>query len=503
MQQFQSQLPIPIFDLKSSLSVGLNDDGNLDELVHLLGGCTSSYLPIPTDDGDDDDLSELGSGSDSTVVQRPHEIICPDVTDSNFIFDPKNHTDLIREGKSMPRPRYRHSTVGINGHIWVLGGKDVDGQVINEIDVYDSVREQWRTLSTGLDRIQVDDDDDDSHEYDDASDFCVFDVGSDLFIAGGFDSDFNALDHTIMIDTDASLASDTLVYHIKSQMNLPRGGCSAVSHGNLAFIVGGFTSEDGFCEAMTSVEIYDFMTDTWTEMEKNLMIGRANPGLFYYKSNVIAFGGETRGTFDLETGRCIDQFHIMDGLTVTMNRKTPHRLTFPITTKNIEILPLSHGHVDFSQPWKTKKTNLYNHGKVGFSLMSYPSIDSVFMFGGAWHNLDMIINSPSSGNCFTLSSDIELYINPLDAVDRFLNLVLILSLFVSFVLFVILMNRCRNKDNSGNGEGDTTKQKEHGGLIRNEHLWGGDVFSSDLYLEEQEWGKRTSMTNNVELKQIT
>ena len=353
MQQLQSQLPIPITDLKSSLSVGLNDDGELDELVHLLGGCISPYLPIPTDN-DDDDRQELGSGTHITVVQRPHEIVCPDVTDSNFIFDPKNHTELIREGKPMPRPRYRHTTIGINGHIWVLGGKDEDGQVIHEIDVYDSVREQWRTLSTGLDEIQVDDDGY-FHEYNDVSDFCVFDIGSDIFIAGGFDSEFIALAHTIMIDTDASLASDTLVYHIKSQMNVPRGSCSAISHANLAFVVGGFTSEDGFCEAMKSVEVYDSMSDSWTEMGNDLIIGRANLGLFYYESSIIAFGGEIRGTFDLETGRCIDQFHIMDGFTVEMNKKTPHRLTFPVTTKNIEVLPLSHGHPDFSQPWTTKK----------------------------------------------------------------------------------------------------------------------------------------------------
>ena len=134
--------------------------------------------------------------------------------------------------------------------------------------------------------------------------------------------------------------------------------------------------------------------------------------------------------------------------------------------------------------------------------MSYPSIDSVFMFGGAWYNIDMIINFPSSGNCFTLSSDIELYINPLNAVGRLLNLILVLSLCVSFVIIVLQMNRCRNKDNNSIDEkGDNIIQNEHGGLIQNGQLWGGDVFSSDLYLEEQEWGK--TMANNVELKQIT
>lgn len=369
MPEFHDELPIAIAGLQSSVSVGMNEDGELDELVHLLGGCSSPYLPVSKAIQHEQENNKEhyydGSYSSSSsisasIVNNPHEIICPNVSDTSLLFDPKNHTEDVRWGKPMPRPRHRHSTIGINGQVWVIGGRDQNGNVIYEIDVYDSIREKWRTLSSGLDSIQIAVEADSPKKYNSnyiygVSDACIFNIGSYLFITGGFDSRYDALDLAIMIDTDKSLEIDELVYQVRSSLNIPRGGCSAVSHADFAFVVGGFTNEDGYCKAMASVEVYDFKSDLWTQMENELSIGRANLGLFWYNSNIVAFGGEYRGSFDENTGRCIDEFQVMNGMTLGMNRLLPNRLTFPVASDKIEMLELPDSRPNFSQKWLMKK----------------------------------------------------------------------------------------------------------------------------------------------------
>lgn len=375
MTVFKYDLPIPMSGLKSTLSMGMNEDGELDEHIHLLGGCASPYVPLKTpsqqvyhneeeEEEAGDTIDTIDEGGSSIIVQNPHEIVCNDISDFHFIFDPKNHTSTIkiRQGPPMPRGRHKHSAIAVTNLIWVLGGRDESGHVIHEIDIYDGLKEQWKTLSTGLDSITIDgilDLDEYEYEYEYTygfSDACVFDIGSFIFITGGFDSEYNAMGFTIMIDTDASLETDKLVYEIKSSLNIPRGSCSAVSHANFAYVLGGFSDEDGYCEAMTSVEVYDFKSDSWTDMETGLNIGRANLASFWYQSKIVVVGGEYRGDFDDKTGRCLDDLQIMDGLTLGMNRKLPNRLTFPTSSRShIEILDLPDSRPDPSQLWYTKK----------------------------------------------------------------------------------------------------------------------------------------------------
>ena len=346
----KSQLPIPVSGLTSSLSVGLNDDGELDEIIHLLGGCLSGHIPTISDE-------RRAEGEESNFA---YDYMCPRISDLNFIFDPKNHTDPIRKGESMPRPRHRHASIAVNGFIWVLGGRDQNDFVINEIDIFDSIQGKWKTLETGLNEIQVLDPTQNDELGYEVSDQCVFESSGFIVMTGGFDSEYNALGHTIMIDPDASLEQNSLVYEIKSSLNTPRGSCGVASHANFAYIVGGFTDEDGFCEAMKSVEVYDLKKDIWTQMDNELMIGRANPGVFYYDSRIVAFGGENRGTFDIISEKCMDEYEAMDALSFEDNRMLPNRLAFPINANSIEVWELPDARPDDSVPWLTEKVNFLN-----------------------------------------------------------------------------------------------------------------------------------------------
>lgn len=155
-----------------------------------------------------------------------------------------------------------------------------------------------------------------------------------------------------------------------------------------------------------------------------------------------------------------------------------------------------------------------NNEKVRFSSFAYPSLSTVFIFGGALLNIDLIIDFPPSTStpcqdCYTLSSDINVYIDPLSASNiLLLNLILLSSLCLSFLIFVLLMKRCMNNKKHYGSTGGSQRQddlfqtNEKGMLMRNGELWGGDVFSSDLDLEELEWGEE-AFSRNVELRQIT
>ncbi len=406
MSEQHFQLPMPISGPTTSISMGLNDDGELDEVIFILGGCSSPYVPVP-------------SSSSSNNLPFSEEYQCPEISSTNFGFDPKNHTNvnidadaessannnaetevIIFSGREMPVPRHKHASLSIDGKIWIIGGRNGDDDVISQVDIYDSVQNKWLTLDSGLESIQVPNTDDpnnnnnndDMIDYVGISDHCMFNFGPTLFLTGGYDSNYVAVPHTILIDTIASLQSNNLVYKLVSPLNVARGGCAAVSHGGskgaLAYVSGGFTHEDGYCEAMSSVERYDVRSGQWVLLDTGkedaregvkydnnvnnklrntgLAIGRAHHSLFYYMGHIVAFGGEKRGTFDKSTGRCMDRYGAMEDLTLEMNRERPNRLTFPVDTDEVEILDLvddGNGPAEENDlvPWVTKKVCVCVH----------------------------------------------------------------------------------------------------------------------------------------------
>lgn len=123
-------------------------------------------------------------------------------------------------------------------------------------------------------------------------------------------------------------------------------------------------------------------------------------------------------------------------------------------------------------------------------MQSYPSLSSAFIFGGAWHNLDAITKSCDANNCFTLSSDVQEFVDPLTKDDLLFILIISASVLIALTLFVIVIKRWfRGKNGFGGNKDAISSIIEKGTLIQNNgHSWGGDVFSSDLDLEELEWG---------------
>jgi hypothetical protein len=82
-------------------------------------------------------LVYIAGGCDSPYVFDIHtaNFACGSISDSFFSFDPSQSTDHFASLPNLPRPRYRHSSVILNDQIWLVGGRDVHGNLIDSVDV--------------------------------------------------------------------------------------------------------------------------------------------------------------------------------------------------------------------------------------------------------------------------------------------------------------------------------------------------------------------------------
>lgn len=308
------KLPSPHFHQSHSVTIAGNDDGDLVRSICLFGGCRSPFVskPIRFDDG-----VEVSQYS------------CQDLSDSNMVLAPETDGYVIEEKAPMPRPRYRHSSVAINGKIWIVGGRDENDAIVNSFDIYDELHNKWSIINDGLDSIKIPGRTDYTYGI---SDHCSFAFGDLLFIVGGFDQNYESLKYVIAIQTTESIEQNRLVYSIRSPMNVPRGSCGVTTVGEFAFVAGGFTNEDGYCEAMQSSEVYDPKRDQWNLLSAPLKYGRARPSLLYLDHKIFIFGGEKRGEFDSSSGKCKGEERFRR---IEQNKMLPNRLTFPVESAEV------------------------------------------------------------------------------------------------------------------------------------------------------------------------
>jgi hypothetical protein len=326
-------LPVAHSHQSQARTLASNDDGNLVQSISLQGGCIG---PLRSS------LTILKDGTSAT------EYTCKDLSDANYIFAPQggslkedvSNTYAMEVKATMPRTRYRHSSSEIGGMLWVIGGVDALHNIVDEIDVYDVIRDEWITFDEGLSTIELPD----NSKYG-VMEHCSFILGAQIYLVGGFDHNIQSVGYTIAIDAIQSMNEHKLMYKVRSSMNVPRGACGATQFGNTAMVAGGFSSEDGYCEAIQSVELYNLQHDHWSVMQTPLEIGRARPNLIYSSEGtnpvVYAIGGERRGMFDLATGICKGDtigHERKEMNSLENNKMLPYRLTYPVN--QVEIMAI-------------------------------------------------------------------------------------------------------------------------------------------------------------------
>lgn len=111
-----------------------------------------------------------------------------------------------------------------------------------------------------------------------------------IYIVGGYDANYSSLDTMYRIDTTA--ANLTTSIQERANLDQPRGDVTAVFNGKAAFISGGFTHTNNFCQPLASVETYNPSSDDWLYIAP-LEIPRAEKVLVAVFEDIYAVGGET------------------------------------------------------------------------------------------------------------------------------------------------------------------------------------------------------------------
>jgi len=211
-----------------NMSVSRSDLGvsSLGNVIILTGGCLGPQSADPKD---------------------ACSFSCSVVTNIVEAFFPANNS-FVRLA-DMPRLRYRHSTEVINGLLYALGGRDIIGNIITQVDVYNFATNSWTTSS---------------YTYSDpsaTSDFSTFVRNNDIWLVGGYDYYYN-----ISSAVSTFSPSSGFTYNAITPMSDPRGDTCSTLYGNIIYVVDGFDPASGgnYTIPVSTLEIYDFTTGKWT-----------------------------------------------------------------------------------------------------------------------------------------------------------------------------------------------------------------------------------------------
>jgi len=160
--------------------------------------------------------------------------------------------------------------------MYVFGGRDINDNPIQQIDVYNYATDSWRTSLTTWSSV--------------ASDGVIALVGSKIYLIGGYTPDYNSLNSTWIFDT----VSETLALGnpTVSPLIISRGDACAVTVGTTIYVVGGYNS-DNFCAPLNSLEILDLTTGVWTEGPP-LHFARGSLSCGVQHGDFHAIGGEKK-----------------------------------------------------------------------------------------------------------------------------------------------------------------------------------------------------------------
>mmetsp|Transcript_44146 Transcript_44146/g.69032 ORF Transcript_44146/g.69032 Transcript_44146/m.69032 type:complete len:592 (+) Transcript_44146:44-1819(+) len=186
------------------------------------------------------------------------------------------------------RTARRNCGVGVlDGHLYAVGGRNENKQVMDNIERYDSKEDRWERVD---------------HSMRTARYFLAVGVlKGKLYIVGGVDRRNSSLKSVECYD------SVTGIWTPVASMSQPRYGCGAgVLNGKL-YVVGGTMEKNG--DYLESVERYDCESDSW-EYVASMSTSRYCCGVAVMKGKLYAVGGVDKGynklssveSFDPDTG---------------------------------------------------------------------------------------------------------------------------------------------------------------------------------------------------------
>ena len=305
----------------------------MDDLIYIAGGCDNANGNIPTN------LGHKGG------------FWCPSISNSLYVYSPSK--DTFTQLAELPRARFRHAAVAVNGRIWLIGGLNEGYDIVNKVDVFDTATGQWSTPGV-LDTV--------------TSDLAAFAHENTIYFAGGYK--WESIDRSLASDevrsfhsVDALVESDDENYVIKTKLNdrsldTPRGDVHAASWGPWVYVAGGFTTinaeDDNKCNPLSTVEMFDFEIGGHGQI-RPLLTARGDKGLVAMNGILFAIGGEVKENCDNERvaiAQVVDDAEAFDA-------------TNPLTSEWYSI-----GKI--------------NNDKFRFTTVAYPKLERIYTFGGQY-----------------------------------------------------------------------------------------------------------------------
>lgn len=259
-------MPYPVSDTTSNYMEGENGDGT-DGFIIITGGC-------------DDPLGNQRNKTEALKEINLDFFYCTSVTGKTLKFDPFENTFTAME--NAPEQRYRHAAAVYNGELYVIGGRDAMDNLVKEISSFNPKTNTWTKRGKLPDNIVT-------------SDLAAWTHRNYIYVAGGFDADYNAVGNTYRLDLTGGNVVDfeSMKYEERTPMKVPRGDMHAVTMWGKAYLAGGITHENEWCVGMRDTEVYDMGDDTW-ERWSSLTYGRADMAVSVLNGKIFASGGESK-----------------------------------------------------------------------------------------------------------------------------------------------------------------------------------------------------------------
>ena len=220
----------------------------------------------------------IAGGCDGKQIKTDWGYGCNRITNTASLFNTFSNT--FEATATMPRARYRHTSVHVDGKAYMLGGTNLDypEPVLAEIDVFDSKTSTWSTLPATSNLPFA------------TTDPASFVIDKKIYYTGGYETtNYTAFANTWVLDTRALSKGWKAVADAPS----PRGDAVGVTINDQGYVFGGFTHYNGFSRPVGTLESYDPTTNAWTSL-KSMPTARGDKAGAALHGRFHVIGGETK-----------------------------------------------------------------------------------------------------------------------------------------------------------------------------------------------------------------
>jgi len=171
------------------------------------------------------------------------------------------------QGPSLPAPRCAYALAAIQGRVYLFGGWD-GRRYVDTVFRYDPAVFQWEELAPmpvalGFQAVAV--------------------VDDRAYLIGGYDG---SREFALCYEYDASLEGSGSPWKERAPMSAARGGAAATAVGASIYVLGG-----GWTSFLAYNERYEPRSDTWARFETPLTGQWRNLGAAAYETKLYAIGG--------------------------------------------------------------------------------------------------------------------------------------------------------------------------------------------------------------------